>query len=189
MERAGSHQREREIPVAVLRDRLYAGIATTALSLGGAFGVANAQQSSVMGAPASQAASATQQATVPMRNVRGTSEAFLRLLAADVSKDTVVLIVYGNDRVLYDQAKKAAIDATSQGYTVKGILVADGEPALEIYADAQSVATMKNPTGVNTDSFVASIRSDIRHAYTEIILPRRAERLAQMNDQPLISAR
>src|SRR5690606_8769920 len=82
--------------------------------------------------------------------------------------------------------------ATMEGHSVRGILVANGEPAVEIYADAQRYSVYSDPLPVvrnNPDGFLAQTRSRIRHAYTDIIIPRReeAQRLTAAESVPVAS--
>jgi len=157
-----------------LRDRVFAGVATAALSLGGAFGISNANAQTAQPTPAV----ATQQVNIPAVNARGFNDAYLRIAAARESGDSVVLIVYGNNRELYNRVKKAAADVTAEGYPVKGIYVANGPEAVEIYADAQSITTHNSPMSLDAEGFIAQTHSAIRHAYTDIIIPRRQQRVA-----------
>lgn len=105
---------------------------------------------------------------VPMRDVRGVNPEFLIVAAAEVSNDSILVIFYGQDRDAFYAVREATREAIFEGYPVKGMFIAKGESAVQIYADAQLFSSIPKP-GANIGP---ATKSEIMGAYENVIKPR-----------------
>lgn len=110
---------------------------------------------------------------VPIRHAEQNSVRAVHFVAAQVSNDALLLVVYGSDDRAKQLAMRVASAAISADYPMRGVIFGpkrdDAPSVLEFYADAQLTATYFNPSESNIDAAL----SEVRRGYVEIVLPRR----------------
>jgi hypothetical protein len=127
----------------------------------------------LLGAAITPQIAAAQTTSVPIRHAENNSVRAVHFVAAQVSKDALVLVVFGDDTATKNLAMRAASAAIIAKYPLRGVILGprrdDARSALEFYADAQLTATYINPAEKDID---AALR-ELKRGYAEIILPRR----------------
>lgn len=121
--------------MTLLKNRFIAGAATAALS----FGIANAQDNNVMGAPTQQTSVSiptpeqVRQTRVPMSDFRVQSDGspqpveVARSATAMASRDSIVVIAGGSDIAFLEQVREATRLAIAGGLPVRGMVVAGND--------------------------------------------------------------
>ncbi len=116
---------------------------------------------------------------VPMRDVRDISPRYLIVAAAEESNDAILVIFYGQNREAFYAVRETTREAIFEGYPVKGMYIAKGESAVQIYADGQLFSTHPNP-GPNIGP---ATKTEIVAAFENVVKPR-----SQTANQPAGSA-
>ena len=116
---------------------------------------------------------AQDRASVPISHAEDKSARTVHFVAAQVSNNALLLVVYGSDDRAKQLAMRVASAAISADYPMRGVIFGpkrdDAPSVLEFYADAQLTATYLNPSESNIDAAL----SEVRRGYVEIVLPRR----------------
>ncbi|SFF97189.1 hypothetical protein SAMN05518801_104258 [Novosphingobium sp. CF614] len=109
---------------------------------------------------------------MPIRDERAISVEGTQLIAAMLSKDALVLVIYGDSNPS-SSAMTAAGESIAAGYPLRGVIYGptrhDARVVVEFYADSQLTATLLNADAQDK----ASIRTEIARGYDEVVGPRR----------------
>ena len=122
---------------------------------------------------ASSAVNAQQPINVPIRHAETNSVTAVQFFGAQKSKDALVIVVYGGDSITINAATRAAGEALSAGYPLRGLVFGprrdDARSVIEFYADSQLTATFLNADAGDKSRILA----EITRGYRDIVRPRR----------------
>lgn len=79
-------------------------------------------------------------ANVPIKNMQGQDTSFVKSIAAQVSKNAIVLSYFGNNPVEFKIIQNAANQLKSEGIPVRGIVVGDGDGDWGIFVNGLEIA-------------------------------------------------
>lgn len=111
-------------------------------------------------------------AKVPIKYAENVTVRAIHFVAAQQSKDALVLVIYGTNTGIRQTALRAAAQARAAGYPLRGVIIGpprdDARFVVEFYGDAQLVSTFLNPAPGDT----AKIINEVIQAYKTVVRPR-----------------